>query len=65
MNFSTLQSIRQALGLEANDYSRDSEIESMSPDRQFELYCQWEGLLGGWHIKLREVVLDLFREEKL
>ena len=57
-----LKDIRQALGLEPDDRSRDKEIKAMAAKEQFELYCTWNGLIG-WSERLSEVVLDLFIEE--
>ena len=57
-----IQDIRQALGLEPDDRSRDKEINKMTAKKQFELYCIWNGLIG-WSGRLSEVVLDLFIEE--
>jgi hypothetical protein len=59
MRLSTRIDIRQALGLAEDDDSRDAEIDSMTTDRQFELYCQWNGLLGGWAYQLITVIDDL------
>lgn len=57
-----IKDIRQSLGLEADDRSRDKEIEGMTASEQFEHYCNWNGLIG-WSDKLKDVVLDLFIEE--
>ena len=38
--------IRQNLGLEPGDTSRDSEIESMSQDEAVEAVLNWEGIIG-------------------
>jgi len=62
MELYILRDIRQALGLEENDRSRDKEIEAMTAKEQFEHYCTWNGLLG-WSEKLSDVVLELFIEE--
>jgi len=59
-----LQDIRERLGFDQNDTSYDDEILKMPPDTQFELWCKYNGLLGGWHAKIRDVVLELFREEE-
>lgn len=64
MRLSTRIDIRQALGLEVDDDSRDAEIDSMTPDRQFELYCQWNGILGGWSTQLMTVVQELIMEKQ-
>lgn len=59
-----LESIRQALGVEADDNTLDKEIMALTPDEQFRLWCQWEGLLGPWDRILKETVLELFNDTK-
>ncbi len=58
MSDSVRRDIREALGLERHDDSRDSDIDSMSPNEQFELYCDWHGLIG-WGNRLLEVAREL------
>lgn len=57
-----LQDMRQAQGLEADDSSMDTYLLELSPSEQFELYCQWNGLIN-WSEKLSSVVLELFKEK--
>lgn len=41
-----MENVRQNLGLEEDDTSRDNEIMAMSPREVFDRFCTWEGLLG-------------------
>lgn len=41
-----MRNIRQNLGLEANDTSRDDYIMKMSKERVFKAYLEWEGIIG-------------------
>lgn len=58
-----INDIREALGVDRDDTSLDEEIMAMSPEEQFNLWCQWNGLLG-WSYKLKTVVLELFKGKK-
>lgn len=62
MSNHVLFSIREALGLDPGDNRLDEEIMKMQPSRQFELYCQWQGLIG-WDTRLKEVVFEIFKKE--
>lgn len=41
MAFHYIKEMRQRLGLEEDDTSRDAEIEDMTPIRRFNLLCGW------------------------
>lgn len=58
MRHDVRRDIREALGLERNDESRDDYINGLSPNEQFNLYCQWHGLMG-WGDRLLEVMRNL------
>ena len=49
-----MKNVRQNLGLEEDDTSRDDYIMSLPPEDVFDRYCTWEGLLGYgytlWHV---------------
>ena len=48
-----MAALRQRLDLEADDTSRDEEINLYSPDEAFEELLLWEGLIGYCnHIKM-------------
>ena len=55
--------IRQALGYAEDDDSHDEEIKAMSKSEKFRLYCQWNGLVGGWSQKLEDVLATLSQGE--
>lgn len=63
MNGWVIKDIREALGHDPNDKNHDEEILAMSPDRQFELYCQWNGLLN-WSSTLKNAVFEIYKEKK-
>ena len=41
-----MQKVRQHIGLESYDTSRDAEINSMSHDSVFQHCLEWEGIIG-------------------
>lgn len=41
-----METVRQNLGLEADDTSRDNEINEMERDEILDRVCEWEGLIG-------------------
>lgn len=43
---SIMECVRQRLGLEKYDDSRDEEINRLSPDEILEHVCNWNGLIG-------------------
>jgi len=49
-----MKNVRQNLGLEEDDTSRDDYIMSLSPEDVFDRYCNWEGLINYgytlWHV---------------
>ena len=48
-----MAALRQRLDLEADDTSRDKEINSYSPNEAFEELLAWEGFIGyARHIKM-------------
>lgn len=56
--------IRQRLGLEETDTSKDQEIERMTPREVFDHRLCWEGIIGysgtilGWVKEIYKVDLD-------
>lgn len=63
MSEGIMRDIRQRLDIDPNDKSHDTDILEMSPDEQFRLYCEWNGLFY-WSNTLSEVVLELFKGKK-
>ena len=43
---SIMEDVRQNLGLEADDTSKDDEISEMSRDEILDRVCEWNGLIG-------------------
>ncbi len=41
-----MENIREQLGLESDDTSRDQEIEAMSKSEQLDRIAAWNGLIG-------------------
>lgn len=47
-----MEKVRQRLGVESYDTSRDEEINGMSKDNVFSAVLEWEGIIGyAWTIK--------------
>lgn len=57
-----MQCIRQRLGLEKFDNSRDEEINSLSPNAIFEHLCEWHGLVGYSKI-IKSWIRDIYKIE--
>lgn len=51
--------LRQRLGLEFDDTSRDAEILTYSHNEVFDEVCEWEGLLFYSH-KIRRWISDIY-----
>lgn len=47
-NKKVMEALRQRRGLEPGDTSQDGDIMSMAKQDVFNVYCQWNGLLGGY-----------------
>ena len=41
-----MQKLRQRRGLEEDDVSEDSDINTLSPSESFDEVCNWEGLIN-------------------
>lgn len=54
-----MKDLRQRLGLEPDDESKDDEIMSMSKDEVFESLLEWEGIIGYAGI-IRSYVEDVY-----
>ena len=59
-NDDVMKSVRQSLGLEEDNISRDDEIMQMDKKAVFEHYCLWNGLLGYYYQYLLEAVESIF-----
>lgn len=51
--------LRQRLGLDENDTSKDERINEMSESRVFKEMCEWEGLIG-YGSRLLDWVEDIY-----
>lgn len=54
-----MEKVRQRLGLESGDTSRDGEIERMSHDTLFNHCLEWEGIIG-FDYTIRNFVIDIY-----
>lgn len=59
-NEDVMKAVRQSLGYEENDTTRDEVIMEMPKEEVFERYCQWNGLLGGWYQWLIDAVESIY-----
>lgn len=58
-----MYNVRQALGYDSDDDSKDSEIcKTYSKMEILALFLQWEGILG-YEYKIRNAVEDIFEVE--
>jgi len=54
-----MEKVRQHLGLESWDPSRDSEINLMSKDEVFKHCLEWEGIIG-YDYEIRKMMSDIY-----
>ena len=54
-----LEAVRQALGVDEDDTSKDDLIEILSSSRILELYSQWELGDAGWAVEFIEIYKGL------
>ena len=54
-----MEILRQRLGLDEDDTSRDDEINIYTPSEAFEEVCNWEGLLG-YADTIKEWIEDIY-----
>lgn len=57
---SIMECVRQRLGLEKYDDSRDEEINHLSPDEVFDHVCNWKGLLG-YATTIKSWIEDIYK----
>ena len=55
-----MRDLRQRLGLEPDDESKDDEIMLMSKDEAFESILEWEGIVGYASLN-RSYVEDIYK----
>lgn len=59
-NEKVMKAIRQGMGLDENDTSRDDKIMGMNKEEVFKEYCQWNGLLGAWYLYVLNAVESIY-----
>lgn len=59
---SIMEYVRQRLGLEKYDDSRDKEINELSPNEVFEHVCEWNGLCG-YSNTIKSWIRDIYKLE--
>lgn len=55
-----MECIRQRLGLEKEDTSRDKEINELSSQEVFEHICNWNGLIG-YAYTIKSWIRDIYK----
>lgn len=58
-NNEIMEAVRQRMGLEEDDTSKDDIIMKMDKEEVFMEYCQWNGLLGSWYSKLIKTIKNI------
>ena len=54
-----MQTVRLNLGLDANDKSRDSEINEMDTHEVFDRYLTWNGIIG-YTSRIKQAIEDIY-----
>lgn len=62
-NDDVMKAVKQSLGYEEDDTTRDEVIMEMPKEDVFQRYCQWNGLLGGWYQLLIDAVESIYEVE--
>lgn len=55
-----LRCLRQRLGMEPDDTSRDEVFRKWGPRRVFEEVLVWNGLIGGWSGQILGWIEDIY-----
>lgn len=55
-----LRCLRQRLGMEADDTSRDEVFQKWGPRRVLEEVLSWNGLIGGWSGEVLSWIKDIY-----
>ena len=58
-----MKKVRQRIGLELNDNSKDEEIEIMSPGEIIDAVLEWEGIIGYTEF-IVDLVFDVYGFDK-
>lgn len=54
-----VEAVRQNLGLDYSDDSKDDEINQMNPDEVLERYWTWNGIIG-YADQMKESIADIY-----
>lgn len=57
-----IEAIRQNLGLDEDDESKDDEIMQMSREEVFRRYMTWHGIIG-YESEIKEIIEEIYRVE--
>lgn len=55
-----IESVRQQLGLEDDDASKDARILNMSKNEIFKHVVNWDGLMGNYDVTIKNWILDVY-----
>lgn len=58
-NDDIMEAVRQRMGLDEDDTSKDDKIMKMDKEEVFKEYCQWNGLLGSWYLELLKTIRNI------
>ena len=59
---SVIEAVRQNMGLEKDDESRDEEILQMSRDEVFRRFMTWNGIIG-YEGTIKEAIEEIYKGE--
>ena len=59
---SVIEAVRQNMGLEKDDESRDEEILQMSRDEVFRRFMTWNGIIG-YEGTIKEAIEEIYKVE--
>jgi hypothetical protein len=59
INQRVIRDIRENLGVDPNDTSKDDEIDRMSLGEIFNRWCEWNGLIN-WSGKIKTAIGDIY-----
>lgn len=57
---SIMKYLRQRIGLEEYDFSKDDELNKMSPNDVFANVVEWNGLIGGYADTIKQWVYHIY-----
>lgn len=62
LSLNILGNVRENLGIEPDDDSKDERIDRMDNDELFKRWCDWHGLLG-WDGSIKGTLRDIYGVE--